>query len=178
MKNKNGFTLIELLVVVLIIGILAAIALPQYRIAVTKAKVASILPLMRNFKDALMEWKLTHGSYYKDESTYTPPSMSDIGVTLSDDWTVWGESTEFENDYWYCFPNEEVTGYVHCDHDFSADDSFIIFMFQSDEEAYQGVAGMMICDATGPQSNKLCQALGGKLLNGITVWREHAYRLN
>jgi type IV pilus assembly protein PilE len=64
-SNKNAFTLIELLVVVLIIGILAAIALPQYRIAVLKTKTASALPLLKAIYEASERYRLVTGNHAK-----------------------------------------------------------------------------------------------------------------
>ena len=64
MKNngcKKGFTLIELLVVVLIIGILAAIAMPQYQKAVNKAKMAEVKIFMGNARRALEIYVLGNG---------------------------------------------------------------------------------------------------------------------
>ena len=61
--NGKGFTLIELLVVVLIIGILAAVALPQYTKAVEKSRVTEILSLFNALTKAETVYKLSEGVF-------------------------------------------------------------------------------------------------------------------
>ena len=66
MQKKNtrqGFTLIELLIVILIISILVAVAVPQYKLAVAKSRLSSLMPLAQSVLQAEEAYYLDHGEY-------------------------------------------------------------------------------------------------------------------
>jgi type IV pilus assembly protein PilA len=67
-RLHSGFTLIELMIVVAIIGILAAIAIPQYQNYVARAQVAEALVLASGAKMAIAEYRITTGEWPADNA--------------------------------------------------------------------------------------------------------------
>ena len=75
--KTKAFTLIELLVVVLIIGILAAIALPQYEKAVEKSKAAQAFAILNSAYQAAQSYYMANGDF--------PQTFEDMGFEIP--WT-------------------------------------------------------------------------------------------
>jgi type II secretion system protein G len=71
LRTRKGFTLIELLIVVVIIGILAAIAIPKFAATKDKAKLASVKTDIRNSETA-------EEAYFSDYATYG--TLSQLGT--------------------------------------------------------------------------------------------------
>lgn len=78
-EKPNGFTLIELLIVVAIIGILAAIAVPNFMTARLRARIAATESNMKSIGTALEMYAVDHGKY---PNTYYPGSTTFINPRI------------------------------------------------------------------------------------------------
>ena len=105
-QARGGFTLIELLVVVLIIGILAAVALPQYQMAVTKSRLSTLKEMVESVVQAQERYYLANGSYTLDLDTL------DLDWPTPQEITTPSETTKQYNYAWgYCRLSVEN---LHC----------------------------------------------------------------
>jgi len=96
-NGSQGFTLLELLIVVLIIGILAAIALPQYQLSRDKTEFIKLQSVAVSLRDAYNEYILIHGRGTRN--------FGDLSVNLPSDFQSSYTSVSFNcvsNDNMFC----------------------------------------------------------------------------
>ena len=160
MKKKSGFTLLELLVVILIIGILAAVALPQYQVAVRKAEFASLQAMTNALLDAENRYFLTHG-------TFTGIQNLDIDLP----------GAIYINEYGSILPNGSICSTYGEDGQWlfcaTKDKKNIYLAIPFNTTIYNWGAGKKYCGAcsldTEDKYNKFCQ----KLTNRTSVNRQN-----
>ncbi|MBQ7908911.1 MAG: type II secretion system protein [Elusimicrobiaceae bacterium] len=129
---KKGFTLIELLVVVLIIGILSAVALPQYTKAVARARLVEEIVQGRALLDAMNRYKLATGEKWTED-------LENLDIELSDKWEC---STESH----YCGYRESKTDAI-----------LEVSEYRSNE-----ISLWCVADKNYPLAEPVCRSLTGK----------------
>lgn len=96
---RSGFTLIELLVVVLIIGILSAVALPQYSRTVEKARAAEMDIWISNAQKAMSLFFLENGGYPSSTVYLTGPTAQSSAIDLSLGNVVTGSTETYNKNF-------------------------------------------------------------------------------
>ena len=154
-KKNAAFTLIELLVVVLIVGILAAMALPEYKMAVAKARVTELLPLLDSIRKSQEVYYMANGRY---RSKWEDLGLEIGGISSVRECTTSGITTTCFNFNGYTCYVLSHGGSAYCSGGGSSLPEIGINMTNGSNWK---IYGDKVCIASDEWENRVCQALGG-----------------
>ena len=147
MSRLGGFTLIELLVVVLIIGILAAIAVPQYQRAVDKSRYATLMPVASSVKNAQETFYMASAAYSND--------LQDLDISLPG--TIDGNKAEFGNGVKVEVSADANSDYVSASKD-GLENKYVMYFAKSENFPKE-----VHCESlySSDRAKQLCVSMGG-----------------
>ena len=166
--DVKAFTLIELLVVMLIIGILAAVALPQYQKAVEKSRLTTLIPLVKSVTNAKIAHQLATGEYARTFDVLAvelPPKF-----VISDS-TYYGQSA-----YWN--QRDMAVALDAGDHSVAGT---LGFRDHSTIWFYIKLNNSQTCLANGgvgTRADRLCKSLPGAIYKGLSNGTDPWYEIH